>query len=113
MYLFKKSDYIDLLKCLKPLRRNTVGDAHITEYRAKMILPKTSSKSELYLQVQNQLRIQNRQLISELLAENQFLQSEKEVSTNNVNSKKFQTQDILIKKSPKKRFENAATNTEN
>ena len=78
-----------------------------------MILPKTSSKSELYLQVQNQLRIQNRQLISQLLCEDQFLQSEKEVSTNNVNSNNFKTQDILLKKSSKKRFENAATNTEN
>ena len=89
-----------------------------------MILPKSSGKkNELYVQVQNQLRIQNRHLISQLLGPDQLIQSEKEEKlTNNVDMEakgkifatKCQTEDVLLKKSTKlKKFENVATNTEN
>ena len=69
-----------------------------------MILPKTGDKSDLYLQVQNQLRLQNRQLILQLCRPEQ-------ISTDKVDPKKrFQVSEK--KKKVKKTFEDATTNTD-
>jgi hypothetical protein len=68
-----------------------------------MILPKSGDKSEVYLQVQNQLRLQNRQLILQLCRPD-------DLSTDKVDSKiSFFAEK---KKKAKKTFEDATTNTD-
>jgi len=69
----------------------------------KMILPKSGDKSEVYLQVQNQLRLQNRQLILQLCRPD-------DLSTDKVDSKKSFFAEK--KKKVKKTFEDATTNTD-
>ena len=72
-----------------------------------MILPKSGCKSEVYLQVQNHLRIQNRQLISQLCKEAGIS------STEIVDKRSKSEKDISkkVSKKVKKHFEDASTNT--
>jgi hypothetical protein len=77
-------------------------------FKTKMILPKSGCKSEVYLQVQNHLRIQNRQLISQLCKEAGIS------STEIVDKRSKSEKDIFstkVSKKVKKHFEDAATNT--
>ena len=74
-----------------------------------MILPKSGCKTEVYLQVQNHLRIQNRQLISQLCREAGMVSSTEIVDKRRSKSEKDISEKVSRK--VKKHFEDAATNT--
>ena len=80
----------------------------ISLHKTKMILPKSGCKTEVYLQVQNHLRIQNRQLISQLCREagissTEIVDKRRSKSEKDISEK--------VSKKVKKHFEDAATNT--
>ena len=75
-----------------------------------MILPKAGvDGNELYLQLQNQLRLQNRELISKLVSR-AGLSTDKVVLE--VSSEKSSGSSKKKRKKTKKTFEDASTNTE-